>query len=194
MFVFCREDSAFTSLFSVQREVNMAHSAGAGAQLPLFAVFNINITLFSKPSKVNFHLFHDIYFMWKSPTAHVPSWIFSKPYFRSDSSTQLWVGKSIQTQTCRGGKLVPRSSVSVPSVAQRCSQPVLLDYQCSGVTGLAGQDKNRPWWSEPWGRSEGCTQLMGETHSLWEVRTEQCRIDPSDPAHCLNSSTANTRH
>lgn len=49
--------------FSVRREVNMAHSAGAGAQLPLSAVFNINRTWFFKAFKgkfpfISWHIFH----------------------------------------------------------------------------------------------------------------------------------------
>lgn len=129
---------------------------------------------------MNLHFIHDTYFMLNlSPfmchssklCLKFSNWTFAQTVQRTH--VQVWpvnqctnAHEHTQTQTHKpNGKenLAQLSSVSVSTMPRWCSFAVLLDYQCSGVMGLASQDKTNPdemnyvgteraalyWWKKP---------------------------------------------
>lgn len=104
----------------------------------------------------------------KSVTIHVPfQWTLFEVFFKLNWTEHTHMHKSVNQCTTHklNGKenLAQLSSVSVSTMPRWCSPAVLLDYQCSGVMGLASQDKTNPdemnhvgaeraalyWWKKP---------------------------------------------
>lgn len=119
---------------------------------------------------MNLHLIHDTYFMLnlspfmchsgKTLFEDFSNWTLAPRVQHTHTHTRT--GQRISANNGEE-KLAQLSSVLVPTMPRWCSPAVLLDYQCSGVMGLASQDKTNPdevnhggaeraalnWWKEP---------------------------------------------
>lgn len=154
----------------------MARSAGAWAQLPLF---NVNITLFFKASKVNFHFIS--WHIFHAKTSHHSCAVLN--ISQTKTSERLFQHKlsGEESEVLFQSPQRPRDALSA----------VFLDYQCSGVTGLAGQDKTDPDEADHGGEVRAALGWWGKA-ARSEVGMERCRIDPSDPAHCWTPAQQTT--